>query len=630
MDRPRKGQSKPPASAPGTGGNSQGTAVTRVSMDIAYLGELLAKRGLITQAQKALIMKAAPVQQQKLEKIRGLKGDACAVGLRAHEKITPVDVIASMGLETEKGTEGRLDEEAIMRAVAEELEMPFKRVDPLELDLEVVTQTIPKSFALKHLVLAVEATAETLTVVVYDPFNRQVLEDIERVVQKKIQVLISTKSDILKTISEFYGFKRSIVAADSQLSRPLVDLGNLEQLTRVQASGEISSSDQHITNAVDHLFSYAFDQRASDVHIEPKREQGIVRLRIDGTLHTIYRIPKSVHPAIISRIKGLGRLDLAEKRRPQDGRIKVERNGKEAEIRLSTVPVAFGEKAVLRVLDPDILLQDLEGLGFSSAELIKYRKLIGVPHGIVLITGPTGSGKSTTLYSSLRYLASEANNITTVEDPIEMVHEQFNQIAVQPQINLTFGNILRHILRQDPDIIMIGEMRDLETATNAIQAALTGHLVLSTLHTNDAPSAITRLIDLGVQPFLISSTIVGVVAQRLVRKICPHCVESYRVKVADLAPLSVKAPPNRELELKVGKGCRQCRNTGYLGRTSIFEVVPMDDRLRELTTKAAPLLDLQKAALAGGMRTLQQSAIDKMLRGITTLEEVLRVTVGEG
>jgi general secretion pathway protein E len=631
MDRPRQSQPKPSASAPGTGGTSHGAPVTRVSMDISFLGDLLAKRGLITQAQKALIVKAAPVQQQKLEKIRGLKGDACTIGgLRSRETITPVDVIASMDLETEKGTAGRLDEETIMRAVAEELGLPFKKIDPLELDLEVVTQTIPKSFALKHMVLAVEATAEALNVVVYDPFNRQVLEDIERVAQKKVQVLISTKGDILKTISEFYGFKRSIVAADNQLSRPLVDLGNLEQLIRVQTTGEISSSDHHITNAVDHLFSYAFDQRASDVHIEPKREQSIVRLRIDGTLHTIYRIPRSVHPAIISRIKGLGRLDLAEKRRPQDGRIKVERNGKEAEIRLSTVPVAFGEKAVLRILDPDILLQDLEGLGFSSAELIKYRKLICVPHGIVLITGPTGSGKSTTLYSSLRHLAGEENNVTTVEDPIEMVHEQFNQIAVQPQINLTFANILRHILRQDPDIIMIGEMRDLETATNAVQAALTGHLVLSTLHTNDAPSAITRLIDLGVQPFLIASTIVGIVAQRLVRKICPHCVESYRVKVADLAPLPLKASPNRELELKVGKGCRQCRNTGYLGRIGIFEVMPLDDPLRELTTRAAPLLDLQKAALAGGMRTLQQSAIDKMLRGITTLEEVLRVTMGEG
>jgi general secretion pathway protein E len=633
MNQPRQSAAKTSASATKAAGNSQGAALPRVSMDIPYLSELLAQRGIITQEQKALIVKAAPAQQQKLEKIRGLKGDACARGLRPHEKITPVDVIASMNLDTEKGSEGRLDEETVMRAVADELRVGYKRIDPLELDLEVVTQNIPKSFALTHLVLPVEASSEVLTVVVYDPFNRQALEDIERVTRKRVRILVSTKSDILKTISEFYGFQRSIVAADSQLSRPLVDLGNLEQLTRVQASGEISSSDQHITNAVDHLFSYAFDQRASDVHIEPKREQSIVRLRIDGTLHTIYRIPKSVHPAIISRIKGLGRLDVAEKRRPQDGRIKVERNGKEAEIRLSTIPVAFGEKAVLRILDPDILLQDLEGLGFSSAELIKYRKLIDVPHGIVLITGPTGSGKSTTLYSSLRYLSSECNNITTVEDPIEMVHEQFNQIAVQPQINITFANILRHILRQDPDIIMIGEMRDLETAGNAIQAALTGHLVLSTLHTNDAPSAITRLLDLGVEPFLISSTIVGIVAQRLVRRICPHCIESYRVRVADLGPLplkAAKASPDKELELKMGKGCRQCRQTGYLGRIGIFEVMPMDDRIRDLTNRAASLVDLQKAAMAGGMRTLQQSAIDKMLRGITTLEEVLRVTVGEG
>jgi general secretion pathway protein E len=448
------------------------------------------------------------------------------------------------------------------------------------------------------------------------------------VTKKRVEALISTKSDIVKTIAEFYGFKSSIVAADTQLSKPLVDLGNLEQLTRLQATEEISSSDQHITNAVDHLFNYGFDQRASDVHIEPKREQTIVRLRIDGLLHTIYRIPKSVHPAIISRIKGLARLDLAEKRRPQDGRIKVERNGKEAEIRISTVPVAFGEKVVLRILDPDILLQDLEGLGFSTADLIKYRRLIEVPYGIVLITGPTGSGKTTTLYSSLRFLASEGNNITTIEDPIEMVHEQFNQIGVKPRINLTFANVLRHVLRQDPDIIMIGETRDLETATNAIQAALTGHLVLSTLHTNDAPSAITRLIDLGVQPFLISSSLTGVAAQRLVRKICPHCQESYKVKVADLAPLDLGKDPQTELELKMGKGCQQCRNTGYLGRSGIFEVLPMSEKLNHLTNHKASLADLQKAALQEGMSTLQQAAVDKMLRGITTFEEVVRVTLG--
>ncbi len=595
-------------------------------LDLAFLLKVLRKQRLITPAQEKVIRQRAAAQKKKLTQVCGIKSYGWP-GQSPAEEITPVEVLASMDLKVAKGGDGRLDEEAIMRALATELGMTFKKIDPLELDLEVVTQTIPRSFALKHLVLPVESTAESLTVVVYDPFNREVLEDIERVAKKRVVAQISTKNDILKTVSEFYGFKSSIVAADSQLGRPLVDLGNLEQLTQVKASGEISSSDQHVTNAVDYLFNYAFEQRASDVHIEPKREQAIVRLRIDGMLHTIYRIPKSVHPAIMSRIKGLARLDLAEKRRPQDGRIKVERNGAEAEIRVSTVPVAFGEKAVLRILDPDILLQDLEGLGFSSADLIKFRRLIAVPHGIVLITGPTGSGKSTTLYSSLNVLADERSNITTVEDPIEMVHEQFNQIAVKPHLNLTFANILRHVLRQDPDTIMIGEMRDLETAANGIQAALTGHLVLSTLHTNDAPSAITRLIDLGVQPFLISSTLTWVVAHRLVRKICPHCQETCKAKVADLAPLPLEEEPETELELKVGKGCRQCRNTGYLGRTGIFEVMPMGEKLRQLTNQSAPLAELQKAALAEGMWSLQQSAIDKMLRGATTFEEVIRVTM---
>ena len=602
--------------------------MSRSRLDLDYLIGVLHRRGLISERQGKIISQKAPAQKEKLTQLQKVKrGGSLSLGYG--DEITPVDVLTSMGLKLGKGADGRLNEEDIMRMVAADLGMTFKKIDPLKLDLELVTQTIPKTFALKHMVLPVDSSLETISVAVYDPFNRQVLEDIERVTKKRVEALISTKSDIVKTIAEFYGFKSSIVAADTQLSRPLVDLGNLEQLTHLQATEEISSSDQHITNAVDHLFNYGFDQRASDVHIEPKREQTIVRLRIDGLLHTVYRIPKSVHPAIISRIKALARLDLAEKRRPQDGRIKVERNGKEAEIRISTVPVAFGEKAVLRILDPEILLQDLEGLGFSSADLIKYRKLIEVPHGIVLITGPTGSGKTTPLFSSLRFLASEGNNITTIEDPIEMVHEQFNQIGVKPRINLTFANVLRHVLRQDPDIIMIGETRDLETASNAIQAALTGHLVLSTLHTNDAPSAIARLIDLGVQPFLITSSLTGVVAQRLVRKICPHCEESYKVRVADLAPLDLGKDPETELELKMGKGCQQCRHTGYHGRSGIFEVLPMSDKLRHLTNRKGSLADLQKVALQEGMSTLQQSAVDKMLRGVTTFEEVVRVTLGE-
>jgi general secretion pathway protein E len=603
-------------------------SMSRNRLDLDYLIGVLSRRGLISERQGKVITQKSPAQKKKLTQLCKVKRGGLS-SLKCGDEVTSVDVLASMDLKLGKGANNPLNEEAIMRMVAADLGMTFKKIDPLKLDLELVTQTIPKSFALKHMVLPVESSLETITVAVYDPFNRQVLEDIERVTKKRVEALISTKSDIVKTISEFYGFKSSIVAADTQLSKPLVDLGNLEQLTHLQATEEISSSDQHITNAVDHLFNYGFDQRASDVHIEPKREQTIVRLRIDGLLHTIYRIPKSVHPAIVSRIKALARLDLAEKRRPQDGRIKVERHGKEAEIRISTVPVAFGEKVVLRILDPDILLQDLEGLGFSSADLIKYRRLIEVPHGIVLLTGPTGSGKTTTLYSSLRFLASEGNNITTIEDPIEMVHEQFNQIGVKPRINLTFANVLRHVLRQDPDIIMIGEMRDLETATNAIQAALTGHLVLSTLHTNDAASAITRLMDLGVEPFLISSTLTGVAAQRLVRKICPHCQESYKIKVSDLAPLALGKEPDTELELKMGKGCQQCRNTGYLGRSGIFEVLPMSEKLRYLTNRKGSLAELQKVALHEGMQTLQQSAVDKMLRGVTTFEEVVRVTLGE-
>ena len=386
-------------------------------LDLAYLTAVLRNRARINEKQEKAILKRGPVQQEKLARACEIKGVGPSMRSNPATAITAVDVLVAMNIKLGDRADDRLDEEAVMRAVAADLGMAFKRIDPLELDLEVVTQTIPKSFAMNHLVLPVESTPETLTVVVYDPFNREVLEDIERVTKKRVVAQIGTKSDIVKTISEFYGFKRSIVAADTQLDRPLVDLGNLEQFTRLQGTEEISSSDQHITNAVDYLFNYAFEQRASDVHIEPKREQAIVRLRIDGMLHTVYQVPKSVHPAILSRIKGLARLDVAEKRRPQDGRLKVERNGDEAEIRVSTVPVAFGEKAVLRILDPDILLQNLEGLGFASADLIKYRKLIEVPHGIVLITGPTGSGKSTTLYSSLRFLASERNNITTIESP---------------------------------------------------------------------------------------------------------------------------------------------------------------------------------------------------------------------
>jgi general secretion pathway protein E len=394
---------------------------------------------------------------------------------------------------------------------------------------------------------------------------------------------------------------------------------------RIAPSADIASTDQHITAAVDHLFNYAFEQRASDIHIEPKKAVSLVRIRIDGVLHTIYKLPKSVHGAIVSRVKSLSRMDIAEKRRPQDGRIRVDREGKQAEIRVSTIPVAFGEKAVLRILDPDILFQDLETLGFSERDLGVYQGFLARPHGIVLVTGPTGSGKSTTLYSTLKSIATPEINVVTVEDPVEMLHEEFNQISVQPQVDVTFSTILRNILRQDPDVIMIGEIRDLDTATNAMQAALTGHLVFSTLHTNDAVSSITRLVDLGVQPFLVGSTLLGAMAQRLARRICPHCIEDVAADVPLLLGYGFPVQAGRELILKQGGGCRHCRNTGYFGRCGIFEIFPMSANLQRLTTSLAAEADIRATAIKEGMTPLKLDAWRKVLAGITTFQEAIRV-----
>jgi general secretion pathway protein E len=440
---------------------------------------------------------------------------------------------------------------------------------------------------------------------------------------------VSTKSDIIKLIREFYGFKRSIVLAEQELVSPLVDLGNLEQYSKLKSVSEIESTDKHIKNAVEYLFHYALEQRASDIHIEPKRDMGIVRLRIDGILHNIYTMPRVVHNAVISRIKALSRLNIAEKRRPQDGRIKLQGEERDVETRVSTVPVAFGEKAVLRLLNSSVLFQDLEELGFSSHDLIQFRTFLEQPHGIILVTGPTGSGKTTTLYSALRALSTPENNITTVEDPIEMVCEDFNQIAVQPAVDITFSSILKNILRQDPDIIMIGEIRDAETAHQAIQAALTGHLVLSTLHTNDAASSVTRLVDLGVEPFLISSTLLGVVAQRLVRTVCPHCAETYSLSGADLWSLGIDVSFKHDVELKRGKGCRFCRQTGYYGRQGVFEVVPVDDEIKKMIEEKAPAEAIKKQACQRGMKPLRENALAKLLKGVTTYHEVLRCTAKE-
>ena len=541
--------------------------------------------------------------------------------------ITIIDIISFLKLERKDDPTKEVDEETMFQALAEEWRIDYKKIDPLELDLKLVTTTIPRSFAMKHLVLPVAIQDGWLTVATPNPHNLEVMEDISRVSQLKVKPVVSSKSDIIKLIDEFYGFRRSIAAAEEQFSGPTIDLGNLEQYVKLREARDLPSDDRHIVNAVDHLFNYAFDQRASDIHIEPKRNISLVRLRIDGVLHSIHKLPKSVHGAIISRVKTLSGLDMAEKRRPQDGRIKIDRGqGVEAEIRVSTIPTAFGEKSVLRILDPDILIQDVGQLGMTSMDLVRYQQFINLPHGLVLVCGPTGSGKSTTLYSTLRYLSNEENNITTVEDPIEMVYEDFNQIAVQPAVGITFASILRNILRQDPDIIMIGETRDLETAENAIQAALTGHLVLSTLHTNDAPLAITRLVDIGVPCFLIQATLTGVLAQRLLRKICPYCIETFEISTDDLVAMGIETGKTGIIELERGRGCIKCRGTGYLGRIGIFEVLSVTEPIKDLIAQEGSVDMIRQAACKEGMVTLRENAIKKMLDGETTYQEVIRAT----
>jgi len=591
---------------------------------------ILVKNALISESTTKQIFEKEPGITQKLEKLQDHKASLSTRGNKIIYPVSIIDVIVYLDLKRDDNTSWPLDEEAIYQALAKEWNISYKKIDPLKLDLNVVTTTVPRNFAMKHTVLPIAINDGVLIIATPNPFDMEIIEDIAHVSNMKVKPVVSTKSDIIKCINEFFGFKRSIAAAEDMFASTSVDIGNLEQYVKLSSGDELPHTDQHIVNAVTHLFLYAFDQRASDIHIEPKRKEVLVRMRIDGVLHTVYRLPKKVHNAIVSRIKALSRLDMAEKRKPQDGRIKTDKGDVEVEIRISTVPVAFGEKVVMRIMDPDVIFLDLMDLGFTSKDLNRYVQFISKPHGIVLVCGPTGSGKSTTLYSTLRKLSTSEKNIITVEDPIEMVHEDFNQIAVRPAVGITFGTILRTILRQDPDIIMIGEMRDTETAESAIQAALTGHLVLSTLHTNDAASVITRLIDLGIASFMIQATLVGILAQRLVRKICKYCSVTISVNKSKLSQLGINIDNsqynNGKLKLSKGKGCSRCRGTGYHGRTSLFEVLPYTESIRGNTLPATDLETIKNIATKDGMISLRENAITKMLNRETTYQEVLRVT----
>jgi len=517
--------------------------------------------------------------------------------LPASNTLHPLESIAALGPSLETLTEW----------LAQHAGQPYLRIDPLKIDVATVVPLMSHAFAQRHAILAVAVDAQTVTVASAQPHVTSWEAGLAQVLKRSIKRVVANPHDITRCIGEFYRLAKSVSGADQKVAAP----GNSELLNLGASDQEPDANDAHIVNIVDWLLQYAFGQRASDIHIEPCREQGRVRFRIDGLLHDVYQFPPQVTMAVVSRLKSLGRMNVAEKRRPQDGRVKTKSpTGAEVELRLSTLPTAFGEKLVMRIFDPQVLLKGFDQLGLSVEDQQRWQAMTSQTNGIILVTGPTGSGKTSTLYTTLKQLATREVNLCTVEDPIEMVEPAFNQMQVQHNIDLTFASGIRALLRQDPDIIMIGEIRDQETAEMAIQAALTGHLVLSTLHTNDAPSAISRLQELGIAHYLIKATLLGVMAQRLVRVLCPHCKRALG-------------------DAHEAVGCVECRHSGYQGRAGVYEIMVLNEALRTLITPGADVQALRQAAVTHGMRSLRMAAMQKVAAGLTTMAEVLRVTPGD-
>ena len=516
--------------------------------------------------------------------------------------------------------------EALTEWMAGKAGLPYLHIDPLKIDFSAVTSVISKAYAARYKVLPISVTPRDAVIATAEPYMTQWARELSKMLQLNIKLVMANPVDINRYISEFYNLASSVKRAVQIHGSELAGINNFEQLVELGKTGKLDANEAHVVNIVDWLWQYAFEQRASDIHLEPRRDAGVVRFRIDGILHQVYQIPQAVMNAITSRIKLLGRMDVVEKRRPQDGRIKTKTpDGEEIELRLSTMPTVFGEKVVMRIFNPDVLVKDFSELGFSDEEVARWNKLIAKPNGIILVTGPTGSGKTTTLYSTLKQLAVPEVNVCTIEDPIEMVEPLFNQMQVVPSIGLEFSGGIRTLMRQDPDIIMVGEIRDLETAQMAIQAALTGHLVLSTLHTNDAPSAITRLLDLGVPPFLLNATLLGVLAQRLVRTLCPHCKEPGAMDEASWRWLVGPWKTEHNEVINQSVGCLECRLTGYLGRTGLYEMMLMTPAIRSLVSAASGDAEIRKQAASEGMKPLRISGAIKIASGMTTLDEVLKV-----
>jgi general secretion pathway protein E len=567
------------------------------------------------------LLKDGLITREQAEKLR------FRVPSRHREGIHPLVVVANQRWQSATYPAFPLDLEQLTRWLAEKIPLPYYRINPLKIDVGRVTSMVSHAYAARFRILPIAADEEKLTVATAEPFVHEWERELAEVLRLKIGRVIANPLDIARYLTEFYGISRSIHGASKgQSVSPLSGLFNVEQLVELGKIGEPEADNHHIVHIVDWLLVYAFEQRASDIHLEPRRQNSNIRFRIDGVLHLVHQFPTPVMAAVVSRIKTLGRMDLAEKRRPQDGRIRTKApDGQEAELRLSTMPTTFGEKMVMRIFNPQVSASSFKDLGFSAHDTVCWEKMVEQPNGIILVTGPTGSGKTTTLYSTLRQLARPEINVCTIEDPIEMVDPQLNQMHVQHNIGLDFATGVRTLMRQDPDIIMIGEIRDRETAEAAIQAALTGHLVLSTLHTNDAPSAITRLLDIGVPAYLINATLLGVMAQRLVRTLCRHCRELVRIGDAQwqalVAPFPLRSPARGYAPV----GCDECRHTGYRGRIGLYEMVTMSPELRKLVLPGADIEKIRGGALKEGMRPLRISGALKVLEGVTTLEEVFNV-----
>ena len=542
-------------------------------------------------------------------------------------KLHPLEFIAGQNVDDLGRPGKKLDLDSLSRWLASESDQPWYRIDPLKINVSAVTPLMSFAFAQRHRILAVEVNDREVTIASAQPFVQSWEDNLRHVLKRDIRRVIANPEDLQRYSVEFYRLARSVTGANAT-DQKASGVGNFEQLLNLGSmSQEPDANDAHVVNIVDWLFQYAFEQRASDIHIEPRRDSGCVRLRIDGVLHTVYQFPIQVTMAVVSRLKTLGRMNVAEKRKPQDGRIKTRApKGNEVELRLSTLPTAFGEKMVMRIFDPDVLLRSFDQLGFSAEDQRRWQQMVSQPNGIVLVTGPTGSGKTTTLYTTLKQLATPQVNVCTIEDPIEMVEDSFNQMQVQHNIDLNFASGVRALMRQDPDIIMVGEIRDLETAEMAIQAALTGHLVLSTLHTNDAPSAVSRLIELGVAPYLIKATVLGVMAQRLVRTLCPHCKAPAPVDAEAWVDLTQPWSAPLPTRSHAAAGCLECRETVYRGRAGVYELMMLSDGIKALIHNDTDIAQLRRQAYKEGMHSLRLSGAQKVGAGLTTIEEVLRVT----